>query len=354
MTKVDVLVVGQGLAGTALSYYLMQAGCRVQIINDSKPETASRAAAGLYNPITGRKMVKTWLADKIFPKIEPFYQELESLTGQHFLHPMPIYRPFLTNAERSDWSILAPKSIYQPYISQVFQHSNFSDYINDPLGGILLQRSGYVDLPVLLSATQQYFREQDVYQEEIFDVTRLRLEKTGVQYGDYRSRWLIFCDGADGYRNSFFHWLPYQPVKGEILLIDTEKKSNIVFNRGIFVMPFGDKYKVGSTYDHQDLTFAPTQKGRDTLQSKLGKLLTMPYRVVEQWAGVRPATRDRRPFVGIHPVHQTLGIFNGLGTKGVSLAPYFAQHFTRFLTEEIALSPEIDIQRFESFYHPTS
>ncbi|MEM9832556.1 MAG: FAD-dependent oxidoreductase [Bacteroidota bacterium] len=354
MTTVDVIIVGQGLAGTALSYHLMQAGCRVQIFNYTKSETASRAAAGLYNPITGRKMVKTWRADDIFPHIEPFYQELENLTGQKFLHPLPIYRPFLTNAERSDWSVQAVQPGYQPYIAQVYQQSNFSGFIHDPLGGILLQQSGYVDLPTFLSATQQYFSEQGIYQEEIFDVTRVRFERERVQYRDYRARYLIFCDGADGYRNSFFRWLPYRPVKGEILLIDTGKKSNIVFNRGIFIMPFGDLYKVGSTYDHQDLTFASTERGRNTLEEKLNKLLDMPYRVVDQWAGVRPATHDRRPFIGLHPYHKTLGIFGGLGTKGVSLAPYFAQHFTHFLTQDASLDQEIDIYRFERFYQVIS
>ena len=354
MTTVDVIIVGQGLAGTTLSYYLMQAGCRVQIFNRSKPETASRAAAGLYNPVTGRKMVKTWRADDIFPQIEPFYREMESLTGQKFLYSLPIYRPFLTNAERSDWSSQAVQPDYQPYIAKVYQQSSFSGFIHDPLGGILLRQSGYVDLPTFLSATQQYFREQAVYQEEIFDVTRIRFENSGIQYKDYRARWLIFCDGSDGYRNAFFHWLLYRPVKGEILLIDTGKKSNIVFNRGIFIMPFADLYKVGSTYDHQDLTFTPTEKGRSILEEKLNKLIDMPYRVVDQWAGVRPATQDRRPFIGLHPYHKTLGIFGGLGTKGVSLAPYFAQHFVQFLTKNTSLDQEIDIHRFERFYQAIS
>lgn len=354
MAKVDVLLVGQGLAGSVLGYYLLQAGCRVRIINETKVETASQAAAGLYNPITGRKMVKTWQADAIFPLIEPFYQELEKITNTRFLHPIPIYRPFVSNAERTEWSSQAVRPAYQPYIAEVVQQSRYSDFIHDPLGGIILQQSGFLNLPVFLESMQQYFREQQVYQEEVFDVTQLRLSQSGVQYGDFSAHQLIFCDGAEGYRNSFFQWLPFRPVKGEMLLIDTGKKSNIVFNRGVFVMPFGDKYKVGATYDHQDLSFSPTPQGRATLQEKLEKLLSMPYKVVDHWAGIRPATRDRRPFIGLHPKYKTLGIFNGLGTKGVSLAPYFAQHFVHFLLNKKPLNKEVDIHRFESYYHAVS
>ena len=354
MNKVDFLIVGQGLAGSVLGYELLKAGCRICIINQTKKETSSQAAAGLYNPITGRKMVKTWQADAIFPLIEPFYQELEQAAKAKFLHSMPIYRPFVSNAERTEWTSKTVNPAYQPYIAEVHQKSQYGDYIDDTLGGIELQQSGYLDLPTFLPAMQQYFREQQVYQEAIFDVTQVHLEESSVTYGEITARQLIFCDGTDGYQNSFFHWLPYHPVKGEMLLIDSEKKSNIVFNRGVFVMPFGAMYKVGSTYDHQDLSYTPTAKGRAMLQEKLDKFLTMPYRIVDQWAGVRPATRDRRPFIGIHPYHKTLGIFNGLGTKGVSLSPYFAKQFVQFLLTRKPIDEEVDIHRFDRLYHAIS
>ncbi|MEM9671248.1 MAG: FAD-dependent oxidoreductase [Bacteroidota bacterium] len=354
MVKVDILLVGQGLAGSVLAYQLMQAGCQIRIINQTKAETSSRAAAGLYNPITGRKMVKTWQADAIFPMIELFYRQLEGITYTKFLHPLPIYRPFVSNAERTEWSTQAAQPAYQHYIAEVYQQSQYGEFIHDSLGGIMLQQSGYLDLPIFLDSMQQYFRAQRVYQEDIFDVTQVRPKKTGVQYKDIRAQRLIFCDGADGYRNSFFHWLPYRPVKGEMLLIDTGKRSNIVFNRGVFIMPFGDKYKVGATYDHQDLSFSPTTKGRTTLEEKLERLINMPYKVVDHWAGVRPATSDRRPFIGLHPYHQTIGIFNGLGTKGVSLTPYFANQFVEFLLEQKPLDEEVNIQRFERYYHAVS
>ena len=63
----DYLLIGQGIAGTALSYQLLKRGKNVLLIDKKRNDSSSRVAAGLFNPITGRRMIKTWLADKLFP-----------------------------------------------------------------------------------------------------------------------------------------------------------------------------------------------------------------------------------------------------------------------------------------------
>ena len=83
MEKVDYLIVGQGIAGSLLAYELEQAGRRVLVLNEEKENTSSNKAAGIYNPITGRKLVKTWLADELFPGLEGYYLGLEQTLGAH-------------------------------------------------------------------------------------------------------------------------------------------------------------------------------------------------------------------------------------------------------------------------------
>lgn len=51
--------------------------------------------------------------------------------------------------------------------------------------------------------------------------------------------------------------------------------------------------------------------------------MKIPYNVVEHKAGVRPSVSDRRPVLGPCKDYEQLVVFNGLGTKGVSLAPFF-------------------------------
>jgi len=59
--EIDYLIIGQGICGTFLSWYLRKAGISFIVIDEPRPDTASRVAAGIINPVTGRRIVKTWL-----------------------------------------------------------------------------------------------------------------------------------------------------------------------------------------------------------------------------------------------------------------------------------------------------
>jgi hypothetical protein len=50
--------------------------------------------------------------------------------------------------------------------------------------------------------------------------------------------------------------------------------------------------------------------------------------------------------VGLHPVHTNIGILNGMGTKGCSLAPYFARQLVEHLLYQHSITGEADIKRF--------
>ena len=80
----------------------------------------------------------------------------------------------------------------------------------------------------------------------------------------------------------------------------------------------------------------------------LNRILKIPYKVVDHLVGIRPANIDRRPFVGLHPIHPQLGICNGMGTKGCSLAPYFALQLINHIEMGAELNKEANIERF---YH---
>jgi len=104
-------------------------------------------------------------------------------------------------------------------------------------------------------------------------------------------------------------------------------------------------YKIGSTYDFKELNTTPTEKGKLQVVEKLEALVSLPYKIMDHWAGIRPATYDRRPFIGLHPDYPQVGLFNGMGSKGISMTPYLAQHFYEFLELDKPLMPEIDLNR---------
>lgn len=351
MKGLDYLIVGQGLAGTLLSHHLLKRGKKISVLDAAQQQTASRAAAGIFNPVTGRSMVKTWKADVLFPYLLNCYEELEQVTGAHFLHRMNIYRPFSSTREQNEWIPKSDNKEFAPYVEYVSDQSMFGQYAKDRQGGIVLKQSGYVDLPLLITTYRAYLEQLDIFETHRFSENLLSMYEDHIQYNGHTARKIIFCDGPEGRKNVYFRWLPFRPVKGEILYIKLKEQLPMIFNRGVFVLPLKEGlHKVGATYEHKDLSYTTTLKARNYLCEKLKTLLTLPYEIVGQEAGVRPATKDRRPMVGLHPEYKPLGVFNGFGSKGVSLAPYFAHQFSAFLEEEATLEEAIDINRFIEDY----
>jgi glycine/D-amino acid oxidase-like deaminating enzyme len=155
---------------------------------------------------------------------------------------------------------------------------------------------------------------------------------------------------VDDLNSGSFSWLPIKPLKGETLLI-TMPVVNRIYNKGVYVVPgsVAGTFNVGATYDF-DLTPETTAQGKDELETRLKELVRLPYEIVNQNWGIRATTPDRRILLGPHPIHGNRVIFNGLGTKGVSLAPYFSGQLAAWLEGESEITPEVNIARFKSLY----
>lgn len=342
---VDFLIVGQGIAGSVLALQLLKRGKRVLVINNKKINNASNVAAGIYNPITGRAMVKTWLADTLFSYCTSFYQEISQTLRVPFLYPMPIFRPFLTVQERSKWMERAVAGSCAAFVEKVVGSAYHQENMVYPYGGIILKQSGYLDVKSFLKATRTHLEAQNAYIEADFVYDHIHLGNH-VGYQNIEARQVIFCEGPHVKDNPFFGSLPFCLVKGELLLVALQTPLEIIYNRRVFVLPQAEnRALVGATYDRQDLSPTPTEKARQLLEKNLSSTFKLAYTICEQRAGIRPATFDRRPFIGLSPCYPQLGIFNGLGTKGVSLAPYLAERFVEYLLLRKELPIEVQLSK---------
>lgn len=350
---VDYIIVGQGLAGTVLSYSLYCAGVSHVVVNHTNPQKSSWIGAGLYNPITGRKMVKTWNADKLFPAIQPFYNAMEALLSQQFLFPTGIYRPFFSNEERNDWQGKAADAGFKPFISQVHSTSIKNQNIVDPFGGLMLNQAGYLDIAGLIDRYNLWLKNKGIYLEALLKQEDLSMNDTGVTYNGISAKALIFCEGIPE-TSQPFSWLPFSPVKGELMEVKAEVDFDFILNRGVFMVPLGNGiFRLGATYKREtELTF--DQQSEAELKEKLSQILNAEITVVNRKVGMRPATKDRRPLIGRHPKEKKFYIFNGLGSKGVSLAPYYAQQFVNFLLAQQSLDESVDVERYYSHYDEKS
>ncbi|WP_020527484.1 NAD(P)/FAD-dependent oxidoreductase [Flexithrix dorotheae] len=353
--ELDYLIIGQGIAGTILSHTFIQNGKKVMVVDNGKKHISSRIAAGIFNPITGRKMVKTWYGDHLFPFFHQFYPEFENFLDCSFFHQLKVYHPFDTQEKQNDWLAAMGEPKFQDYVGGFEDGKEYQGIVKGDFGGMKVHQAGYVDISLMLDEYRKWLDKNNFLIAEEFSEREMSFEEDFIQWKDFSAKKVIFCDGTGSTKSSFFHWLPFRPVKGELLVVKLASEPICeIISRGCWVLPVGNGlYKVGATYDHSELNFSPSEKGRMILEERLQALLKIPYEIVDQKAGVRPATYDRRPFIGIHPENPKIGIFNGLGAKGISLAPYFANMFYNHLEKNDSLIMEVDIKRVlkKYFYH---
>lgn len=348
MKAVDYIIVGQGLAGSAVAVQLLRRGKSILVIDEPSRNTSSCIAAGLFNPVTGRKMVKTWNADKLFPCLHEFYRSVERETGTRFFYPAALYRPFISIEEQNEWMGKSAEPALANYIGAVKLSPAF-DQVNDPYGGLLLLQSGYLDTAQYIGAVASWIKKDGTLLHEAFDFDRLK-PGPEIHYGAVRAGRIIFCHGV--HTNPLFDWLPVRPLKGETITIGSAFREEVIINRGVYLVPGRSpgEWRVGSTYNFQDNHAGITTGAREELKEKLGELVKFPFEIRDQQWGLRPTTPDRRPLLGKHPVYETIVVFNGLGTKGVSLAPYFSEVLIHSIENHVPLNKEVDIERYKSVY----
>jgi glycine oxidase len=346
--KVDYIIVGQGLAGSAVAAHLLRAGKKIVMFDRMESNKASLVAAGLFNPVTGKKMTKTWLADTIFPYLHRFYSDVQAETGSTFFHSIPLYRPFISVEEQNDWMARSAEEGFRDYIADVFTKSTLPG-VNDEFGGLLLKQCGYVDTLAYTEAVRNRIRRDGFFQEEDFDSEQLVVNNEGVEYPGWHARQIIFCTGVK--KEKWFEWLPVVPLKGETITVQTTFQSPYIVNRGVYAVPNGaNRFKIGATYEFHDKVEEITTKARGELMEKYQDIVTDPFTVIRQEWGMRPTVPDRRPIIGRHPEYDRVAVLNGLGTKGVSLAPYFASILIRSLENDVAINNEADVNRYKSVY----
>jgi glycine oxidase len=346
-TTFDYVIVGQGLAGSCVALQLLLLGKRILVIDRVHENSATNVAAGLFNPVTGRKMTKTWMADTLFPYLHEFYKDAEELTCQKFFNPSKLYRPFVSVEEQNEWMGKSAGDSLSKYVEHVHVSPIETNYVRNAFGGLMLKQCGFLNTIAFVSAVRDLIQNRATLLDEDYTDDNLVVESSTISYKGKRASQIIFCQGESAVGGKFFSWLPIRALKGETLTIKTDETIAKIYNRGVYVVP--EIWKVGATYDVKDKTRAISLAARQGLIEKLNELVVFPYEIIHQSWGMRPTTPDRRPILGCHPENKSIIIFNGLGTKGVSLAPYFSKVLVDWLENGVPLNKEVDIERYKHY-----
>jgi len=343
----DYLVVGHGLAGCLLAWFLEKENKKVLVIDGNDPSSSSRIAAGIIHPVTGRRIVKSWMADQLIPFAVDTYSKIGEQFKSLFFHPASILEIYPSIKHRNDWLIRSAEQGMAGYLGEEIQPGSIPG-IRLPLGGIIVKQGGYLLTDELLKCHRQHLNNHDCFYEGHFRYEDLIIENESVRWKDVRATGIIFCEGAAALKNQFFPHLPFVPSKGEILTMEAPLLAQqYILNRSIYVLPVGNHiFRVGATHEWNRLDNVPTGDAREKIIRLLHEMIDVPFCITDHKAAIRPTVSDRRPFLGVNPDNKNIFIFNGLGTKGVMLGPWFANQMAGFLLNKNQPDKEVNISRF--------
>jgi glycine/D-amino acid oxidase-like deaminating enzyme len=337
--KSVIRIIGQGLAGSTLGLLLHDLGYKVFFYDNGYKTSSSSIAAGMWNPLSFVNLKKSWMAHQLLPEMERTYTRLEELLGVSFFHPMPLLRIFPDAGSANLWEEKSLHPEVQPYIDSL-QMPNVDEHFHLPFGSGFVKGAGWLNIRLYLESTRAFFSSKNAFEEREIQSEEIL---AWLAQGDL----VVQCTGWKPMPNSFWSDVPIHTNKGQVLTLQLNGlTSEYISNFGKFLIPLGnDCYRAGSTYEHGALDPLPSEVAKE-IENDVAKSVKHSFSIVDHKSGFRPTTIDRQPILGMHDQHPGLGIFNGLGSRGVMLAPFFAKHFITHLTEDSPVMKEVHWKRF--------
>lgn len=318
----DWTIIGQGLAGTCLAWELLRRGERFGIV-DRGTGGSSRVAAGMINPITGKNFEPSWRIADFLPAALEFYAAVETQIGRRIWHPFPVLR--LAGSDK-EWRKIVSKLAFPEVSTWV------SGEVEPPagwIGAVGVVGGGRLDTRAFMDGSREFF-------------SNLGCVRTGEHDGRSAA---IRCDGSEGLMAGRYG--PHRCAKGEILTVSATgwDEGRIRIGAGGWLVPLGHgRFKVGSTYEWNELDELPTAAGRLRVEEITARLGGRDFEVIAHEAGIRPILRRSEPLIG--PLEGGGWMFNALGSKGSLYAPGMARRLADWLIDGVEPEPEVDFREF--------
>ncbi|WP_118974082.1 NAD(P)/FAD-dependent oxidoreductase [Taibaiella koreensis] len=320
--KVDFLIVGQGVAGTLLSYQLLKARRSLLVLDEGFGGKASRVAGAVMNPLSGKQWKPAPGADLFLPEALATYRELEQLLRRSLVQAMPLYL-----FQESGAAVLPQLQPVSPQLLDTFFH----------IPGRLdrLPDTWLVDAAALLDGWTDYLQEKGAFRRERFDAAQCMVLPDRVHYRDIEAGTIIFCEGAAARDNPLLQGLPFTTNRGEALLLDIPGlPSDALYHKGLRLAPRSDGlFWCGSNYTWELKGMRPDKDWRGNTLAALGEWLKLPFRLEDHIVAERPTTAGQVPLLGLHPRYPAVALFNGLGTRGFSAGPFWATQLAHQLLD---------------------
>lgn len=335
MNTFDYLIVGQGIAGTLLAWNLKKRGHTVLIMDAGHQNSSSNVAAGIVNPITGKNFVCSWRVDEFLPAALETYKEMSAELGEPVYAMSNIIRAIDDALGENNWLARTADPRVSAYMLPCADASSFEGKVRPAFSYAELTGTFHVYMPLILQSYRDRWKVEGCLLEQSFDHDALVAEADHFEYNAFSFRNIVFCEGFQVTNNPFFPEYPMVPSKGQAFLVRIPNAGfTKMYKDQIFLVhQYDDVYWAGGGYEKRASDTGPTQEGYRLLKGQLDQILMIPYEIIDHKAAIRPTMQQRRPIVQAHDIHKGMYIFNGLGTKGGSMAPLIARSMAEALDE---------------------
>lgn len=349
----DIIVIGQGLAGSLLAWQLRCFGRDVYLYDNARHHASSMVAGGLINPLTGQRLHADDNVQQLLQAARQTYRQLERECSSGLLQELPMQRFATSPLEQQRWQQRHQQTRYQDLIGDWLTPHSYAD-LNDEHGSFSQQQCARLDIPKLLDHIKQRFMTERRYRQQAISAKAINPESATLN--DLRARLIIFCEGHQVIHNPWFQGTAWDLSQGDILRFACQQTYAFIANKRHQYVPLSNtEFHWGASFHPRPDSILPTESGMQGLLNalqafdrNLGK-----YQLQCQLSGIRPGSRDKRPVIGFHPRFPKLAIFNGFGARGSLLIPFYAAQFARVLLGQQTLDADVDCRRFfttQSYY----
>lgn len=338
-SQLDFLIIGQGLAGSILAIELIRRGQSVLVIDNAHRGSSSKVAAGIINPITGHRLNLTEGFVDYFKAAEQFYLYAERIFGQSLISEIAQSRLIKNQGQANYFDKRLNEIDYQSFLEVSRDNTSFNQ---TEFGCASIKNTSLVDTKSLLSLSRKWLQNQGAYLEEKIDYSKIEFSESNVVCQGIKTTKLIFCEGYQAKNNPWIERLPFKLAKGEVLTVEAENGPNSMLSWGNWLVPSDtDTYKLGSSYDWNDTSLAPTEAVKQKLLGSLALQTSIEASLIKHEVGVRPTTTDRNAFVGSISTLKNAYCFNGFGSKGCLTIPAHAELLCEHLLNDKPLPEKL-------------
>ncbi len=347
MKEKDYLIVGLGLCGAWLAYFLRENGSTVDVYDGQTQLSASEVSGGIINPVTGRRVVTTWLADELIPWLSNTMSRIGISANRKFISP----KTTLSFPGSLQMKLAYEKRVEEEnrFISSISNEEEIMRYFNTTYLPYSINSTFIVHAKQFITYVKELLLHNHSFFSKNIDESILELKDEAIVYDSVKYKKIIYANGYAAMNSIYWKNLPFVPNKGQALIVEIPHlPDTAMYKFGMLTLVPIDQgmWWVGSSNELRFDNDLPGQAFLSEAVITLKAILKQPFTIKKHLSAIRPATVERRPFVGVHPLYKQIAILNGMGSKGCSLAPWFAKQLTHLLKENIPIDKDADVIRF--------